>query len=106
MVAGLTKASQNPDEVGPLARTLFVFIGVPMRAGGANLSYIASPITNVKNLAGSAIRKAEVAAGGTGYGKYNQRIGTLELQLKDQRKLLDDANPEVAEAARESAAAN
>ena len=52
MVAALSKISQNPDEVGTLAKMLFVFIGVPMRALRESSSYILSPVSIAKRAAG------------------------------------------------------
>jgi len=102
MVSGLSKISNNPDEVGILARMLFVFIGVPMRALGANLSYIASPVNVAKNVSGGASRRFETALGGTAtFGKYNKRISELELDLKNQVKGLDSDNPDVVSEAKE-----
>ena len=49
VVSALSKVSQ-PDEVGILARMLFVFIGVPMRAVSGNISYILSPVNVAKHI--------------------------------------------------------
>ncbi len=96
LIAGLNKVSTNHDEMGYLARTLFVFIGVPMRALGANLSFIASPLNVAKNVAGGGARRLEQALGGTAtFGKYNSKISELELDIKGQKKLLKSEDPDV-----------
>ena len=100
LIAGLNKVSNNPDEMGLLARTLFVFIGVPMRALGANVSYIASPANVTKNIAGGLARRGEQALGGTAtFGKYNKKISELELDIKEQKTLLKSQDADVAKTA-------
>jgi hypothetical protein len=100
LIAGLNKVSSNPDEMGLLARTLFVFIGVPMRALGGNVSYIASPLNVAKNVAGGGARRLETALGGKAtFGKYNKRISELELDIKGQKRALKSQDPEVAKTA-------
>lgn len=100
VIAGLNKISSNPDEMGFLARTLFVFVGVPMRALGANVSYIASPLNVTKNIAGGVARRAEQALGGTAtFGKYNKKISELELDIKEQKSLLKSKDADVASTA-------
>ena len=96
IVAALVKTSGNIDEAGLLARVLFVFIGVPMRALSANLSYIASPINVGKNVAGGVARRAEAKLGSVAsIGKYNKRISNLELDIKEQKALLKSESAEV-----------
>ena len=103
MVAGLSKLSDNPDEAGLLARTLFVFIGVPFRALGANLSYIASPYNVVKRAAGKSVAAAEGAFGDGNVsrlaGKFNKRIGELNVEIKEQKALMKSDDKDVAKQA-------
>ena len=100
LISALVRTSGNLDEAGLLARTLFVFIGVPMRALSANLSYIASPVNVAKNVAGGAARKAEAKMGSVAtFGKYNKKISNLELDIKEQQSLLKSQDADVAKAA-------
>ena len=100
LISALVKTSGNMDEAGLLARTLFVFIGVPMRALSANLSYMASPVNVAKNVAGGAARKAEAKMGSVAsFGKYNKKISNLELDIKEQQSLLKSQDADVAKAA-------
>tara|TARA_R110002049_G_scaffold214866_2_gene386360 strand:+ start:136 stop:3066 length:2931 start_codon:yes stop_codon:yes gene_type:complete len=100
LISALVKTSGNMDEVGLLARTLFVFIGVPMRALSANLSYIAAPLNVGKNIAGGVARKAETKMGSVAtFGKYNKKISNLELDIKEQQALLKSKDTDVAQTA-------
>ena len=100
IVAGMNKISSNPDEMGLITRMLYVFIGVPMRALSANLSYIASPINVGKNIAGGAARKAEAKMGSVAtFGKYNKKISNLELDIKEQKALLKSEDADVVDKA-------
>ena len=100
LISALVKTSGNMDEAGLIARTLFVFIGVPMRALSANLSYIASPINVGKNIAGGAARKAESKMGSVAtFGKYNKKISNLELDIKEQKALLKSEDADVVDKA-------
>ena len=106
IISAIVKTSGNMDEAGLLARTLFVFVGVPMRALSANLSYIASPINVGKNMAGGLTRRAESAMGSTAtFGKYNKKISNLELDIKEQKALLKSEDADVVEAAEKQIAA-
>jgi uncharacterized membrane protein len=100
LISALVKTSGNMDEAGLIARTLFVFIGVPMRALSANLSYIASPINVGKNIAGGAARKAEGKMGSVAtFGKYNKKISNLEMDIKEQKALLKSQDDDVVKTA-------
>jgi len=100
LISALVKTSGNMDEAGLLARTLFVFIGVPMRALSANLSYIASPINVGKNIAGGVARKAEAKMGSVAtFGKYNKKISNLEMDIKEQKALLKSEEADVVDKA-------
>ncbi len=100
LISALVKTSGNMDEAGLIARTLFVFIGVPMRALSANLSYIASPINVGKNIAGGAARKAETKMGSVAtFGKYNKKISNLEMDIKEQKALLKSEDADVVDKA-------
>ena len=100
LISALVKTSGNMDEAGLIARTLFVFIGVPMRALSANLSYIASPINVGKNIAGGAARKAEAKMGSVAtFGKYNKKISNLEMDIKEQKALLKSEDADVVDKA-------
>ena len=100
LISALVKTSGNMDEAGLIARTLFVFIGVPMRALSANLSYIASPINVGKNIAGGVARKAEAKMGSVAtFGKYNKKISNLELDIKEQKALLKSEDADVVDKA-------
>ena len=100
LISALVKTSGNMDEAGLIARTLFVFIGVPMRALSANLSYIASPINVGKNIAGGVARKAETKMGSVAtFGKYNKKISNLELDIKEQKALLKSEDADVVDKA-------
>ena len=100
IVAGMNKISSNPDEMGLITRMLYVFIGVPMRALSANLSYIASPINVGKNIAGGVARKAEAKMGSVAtFGKYNKKISNLELDIKEQKALLKSEDADVVDKA-------
>jgi hypothetical protein len=106
IISALVKTSGNMDEAGLLARTLFVFIGVPMRALSANLSYIAAPINVTKNVAGGLTRRAEFAIGSSAtFGKYNKKISNIELDIKEQKALLKSEDADVVEAAEKQIAA-
>jgi hypothetical protein len=100
LIGALNKVSTNHDEMGYLARMLFVFIGVPLRAGAGNLSYMLSPANVAKNIAGGGTRRLETSLGGTAtFGKYNKRISELELEIKGQKKLLKSEDPDVKDTA-------
>lgn len=100
LISALVKTSGNMDEAGLIARTLFVFIGVPMRALSANLSYIASPINVGKNIAGGVARKAEAKMGSVAtFGKYNKKISNLEMDIKEQKALLKSEDADVVDKA-------
>jgi hypothetical protein len=100
IVAGMNKISSNPDEMGLITRMLYVFIGVPMRALSANLSYIAAPLNVGKNIAGGVARKAETKMGSVAtFGKYNKKISNLELDIKEQQALLKSKDTDVAQTA-------
>ena len=100
LISALVKTSGNMDEAGLIARTLFVFIGVPMRALSANLSYIASPINVGKNIAGGVARKAEAKMGSVAtFGKYNKKISNLEMDIKEQKALLKSEDSDVVDKA-------
>ena len=100
LISALVKTSGNMDEAGLIARTLFVFIGVPMRALSANLSYIASPINVGKNIAGGVARKAEAKMGSVAtFGKYNKKISNLELDIQEQKALLKSEDADVVDKA-------
>jgi hypothetical protein len=100
IISALVKTSGNMDEAGLLARTLFVFIGVPMRALSANLSYIAAPLNVTKNMAGGVARRAESRMGSVAtFGKYNKKISNLELDIKEQKALLKSQDDDVVKTA-------
>ena len=100
LISALVKTSGNMDEAGLIARTLFVFIGVPMRALSANLSYVASPLNVGKNIAGGVARKAEAKMGSVAtFGKYNKKISNLELDIKEQKALLKSEDADVVDKA-------
>jgi hypothetical protein len=100
LISALVKTSGNMDEAGLIARTLFVFIGVPMRALSANLSYVASPINVGKNIAGGVARKAEAKMGSVAtFGKYNKKISNLELDIQEQKALLKSEDADVVDKA-------
>jgi len=105
IISALVKTSGNMDEAGLLARTLFVFIGVPMRALSANLSYMASPINVGKNIAGGLARKAETKMGSVAtFGKYNKKISNLEMDIKEQKALLKSEDADVVKTAEKKVA--
>ena len=100
MVGGLAKISSNPDEIGTLAKMLFVFIGVPLRALREGTSYIVSPLRVATTPLGRGAAAFEKSLGGTAtFGKYNNKLSKLEMDMKGQKKLLKSKDPEVAKAA-------
>ncbi len=99
LISGLSRVSSNHDEVGYIARTLMVFIGIPLRTAQAAASYIPliSAINVGKNVAGGGARRFETALGGTAtWGKYNKKISKLELEIKEQKSLLKSQDNDVA----------
>jgi hypothetical protein len=102
-VAALNKVAETPNELGLLTKFVMMFRGVPTRVGAQLISY-APPVAQYR-AAKVATRKLVSAAesrvgdGQVSFGKYASKIGELKADIKQQKKLLDNDDPDVVKEA-------
>ena len=103
IVTALNKVAETPNELGLLTKFVMMFRGVPTRAGAQLIAYT-PPVAQYRTLKVGARKIASAVEGRIGdgqvsFGKYASKIGELKADIKQQKKLLDSDDADVAKEA-------